>query len=348
MKVSIVIPVFNTPKEYLKKCLESIRDQTESDYEVIIVDDGSSEKTADFLDAFSKSDARFHVFHCSNHGVSAARNYGMMKAHGEFLTFIDADDFIEQNMLERMLGLAEQYCADIVMCHHDRIVCGQREEVDFVGQSLCVCHRADIPMLQSMVLNVYAVEDKYVWHTFICTCGKLYKRSRLQEVSFPTDVKDGEDAFFCFQALENMNTMIIVDEPLYHYVQWDGSAGHRFHPEIVESWKLNRRTWYQILSNGNYDAAIWNAYDMHALGSIKRLLFSVFAHPDNKEKKMSVELKKTVSDDCFARSIDKLQISEQRNTKSKLVLFLLQHRQYELLIWLTRFRLKQLKGVKEK
>lgn len=340
MKVSIVIPVYNTPKPYLKQCMKSIQNQTYDDFEVVIVDDGSGRETAAILDDVSVEDDRFRVFHCNNRGVSVARNYGMRQARGEFLTFIDADDFIEDNMLERMLELQEKHNADVVMCHHDRVVGDDRMAVPFVGQALKVCHRADIPMLQAMTLYTSAVEEKHVWHTIVCTCGKLYRRSMLEGIDFPTNVRNGEDAVFCFQAMKRLETMVVVNEPLYHYVQWEGSAAHGFRPETVGSWKHNREIMYEMLTDGDCDALVWHAYDMQALEQIKLLLFTVFAHPDNKGTMGTRELKEIALDNCYAPSIRRLTMSEQRDRKSKIVLWLLQHHCYGALIWLTRLRLK--------
>lgn len=337
-KVSIIIPVYNTPEQYLSPCVESIKQQTETDWEIIAVDDGSEKKCAELLDELAADDNRIRVFHKANQGVSAARNFGLHNSAGEFITFVDSDDTIEPTMLQRLCELQSEHNADIVMCHMDRIVNRISETVEFTGPSLAVFHKKDIPMLQEMMLSVLSHKEKYVWHTFVCTVGKMYKSSIVKNIEFPINVGNGEDAIFGFKALEKINTMVVCDEPLYHYVQWDGSTAHSFNVKAVKSWENNRKEFYRILSEGNYDENIWKAYDMQGFEAIKLLLFTVFAHPKNNGVLTAKDFKKSVESEWFSHSIKRIKIASLDDLKSKLVLFLLKAKMYKILILLTRIR----------
>lgn len=336
--ISIIIPVYNTPDQYLSPCIESIIQQTETHWELIIVDDGSDNKCAHLLDKLAAQDARIKVFHKENEGVSSARNYGVEKAKGDFITFIDADDTIEPNMLQRMCELQSEHDADVVMCHFDRVIDDKGEPVEFVGPSLSVLHRDDIPILQEMILSVLSHKEKYVWHTLVCTWGKIYKSSIIKNIKFPTDVGNGEDAIFGFQAMEKINTMVVCDEVLYHYVQWSGSIAHGFKVKAVKSWENNRKGFYKILSEGDYSQTIWRAYDMHGVEVIKLLLFTVFAHPENNGTLTAKDFKKLVESEWFSTSIKRIKIASLDDIKSKLVLFLLKAKMYKTLILLTKIR----------
>ena len=111
-KISIIVPVFNAERT-LKKCLDSIRQQTYSNYQVILVDDGSTDSSGGICDDYAKLDSRFIAFHNSNAGVSATRNFGIEQAEGERLAFIDSDDYIECD-----------YLASMISCAHDLVVTG--------------------------------------------------------------------------------------------------------------------------------------------------------------------------------------------------------------------------------
>ena len=114
-QISVIVPVYKV-EQYLKRCVDSILHQTFSDLEVILVDDGSPDNCPAMCDKYAGTDSRVKVIHQKNAGVSAARNAGLSVASGEYITFVDSDDFIDPQMYEKMLAVAEKYDCDVVMC----------------------------------------------------------------------------------------------------------------------------------------------------------------------------------------------------------------------------------------
>ena len=114
-KISVIIPVYNAEK-YLKRCVDSVREQTYSNLEIILVDDGSPDGCPEMCDGFVAADARIKVIHKENAGVAAARNTGLDAATGEYLTFVDSDDYIDSVMYAEMMKQAEQFSCDFIMC----------------------------------------------------------------------------------------------------------------------------------------------------------------------------------------------------------------------------------------
>ncbi len=112
MHVSIIVPVYNTEK-YLKKCFKSITEQTYSNLEIIIVDDGSTDDSGRLCDEYAQFDDRVMVIHKENGGLSSARNEGLRNSTGEYLTFVDSDDYISKDFVEKSLDLCKKYGADI-------------------------------------------------------------------------------------------------------------------------------------------------------------------------------------------------------------------------------------------
>ena len=118
-KVSLIIPVYNTEKQYLQKCLESAIAQTYSNMEIILVDDGSTDGSADLVDEFAGKDHRVLVIHQQNGGESNARNTGLRAACGDYIAFMDCDDFIEPQMYEQLVQALEENDADMAFGHFD-------------------------------------------------------------------------------------------------------------------------------------------------------------------------------------------------------------------------------------
>ena len=114
-KLSVIVPVYNTEK-YLRECIDSILAQSFTDFELILVDDGSTDKSGDICDAYGRLDHRVRVIRQNNSGVTAARKRGAETAVGEYISFVDSDDWIEPNMYQEMLIKADIYDADMVLC----------------------------------------------------------------------------------------------------------------------------------------------------------------------------------------------------------------------------------------
>lgn len=113
--ISVIVTVYNTPNSDLKRCFDSILVQTYSEFEVIIIDDGSKTETAEYIDEFVKDDKRFQVHHIKNSGVSHARNLGLELAQGDYITFCDSDDALKENFLQHSLKISLNYDLDMVV-----------------------------------------------------------------------------------------------------------------------------------------------------------------------------------------------------------------------------------------
>ena len=130
MKLSVVIPVYNVEK-YLDKCVESIVNQTFKDLEIILVDDGSTDESGKMCDEWTEKDTRIKVIHKINGGLSSARNAGIKQAKGEYISFIDSDDFVEQDMYATMVEALDRTGKDIASCGRIVDLWGEREKREF-------------------------------------------------------------------------------------------------------------------------------------------------------------------------------------------------------------------------
>ena len=201
-KVSIVVPVYNSGK-YLDKCLESIRNQTLEDFECILVDDGSSDSSGSICDSFSCRDKRFSVIHLENGGVSRARNHGIRKAEGEYIGFVDSDDWIDPDMFGTLYRAAVDNKAEISICnvHEDRVKCFS-PEMDSAQAKICMYSDGGF---QGYSMN------------------KLVKKELFDSFLYDESLGCYEDLVLFHQLFSVCNKVVWTNLPLYHYFRREGS-----------------------------------------------------------------------------------------------------------------------------
>ena len=207
MLISVIVPVYNIEK-YIARCIESLMNQTYKDLEIILVDDGSTNSAGEICDAYAQKDNRIKVIHRENGGLSAARNTGIDIATGEYISFIDGDDWIEDTMYEEMVQLAKEQLADLVVCRY-RCIYKNHETDGSTGQ--ITVYEKPLSMLKQ-----YLKEDEafLIQHA---AWNKLYHRELLGEERFP-EGKWYEDVVFSAKILSKVKKGIYLDHALYNYV----------------------------------------------------------------------------------------------------------------------------------
>lgn len=208
--ISIIVPVYNV-KNYLEKCLQSICGQTYKNLEIILIDDGSSDGSGELCDLFAQRDGRIKVIHQTNAGQSAARNRGLAVAQGEFLGFVDSDDWIEPDMYEFLYCLLKENEADISICSHCRDKDG--------GSVVKYASGKQFVFTRDEGIRALAVDKhirNYVW-------DKLYKRCLFSDIAFPLN-RIFEDIAISYQVFYKAENIVMRDLPKYHYVIREGSA----------------------------------------------------------------------------------------------------------------------------
>ena len=203
-QISVIIPVYNSLK-YLRRCLDSVIHQTYRDFEIILVDDGSSDGCSEICDEYSQLDNRIKAIHKENGGAANARNTGVFVSGGRYVTFIDADDYVEFNYLETLYYLAESRSADISIVSL------------FVYDDNC----ADLTDLKETIYENgrEAVEGIGAQHNykFRSPCCKLIKREIVAEYLFPENLRSGEDFAVVYKWLFAASRVVDKNIPLYHY-----------------------------------------------------------------------------------------------------------------------------------
>ncbi len=344
VKVSIVVPVYNTPEKYLEKCIKSICNQTIEELELILVDDGSEKACADLLDRFQEEDERIKVVHIENQGVSNARNIGIEQSVGEWITFVDSDDWIEAETLERLLNLSEKSGADILMWRFDKEIGDSYENTPFLGKDYMVFQGNEIQKLQRMLLNFYSYSDEMLFTFLVTTVCKMYKTEIIKEnqISFPVNVKNGEDGIFAIEAFQYAKKVVFTNQILYHYVQRENSVSKAFRPETIESWRNNRKETKKLLERLGIMEHMQDVYDYHAVEVLKLILFTVYAHKDYKKTEGLLSIKELLHTPEFGPSIKRIPLKNIYGSKGKIVAFCAKHNMTGVLVWLTKIRSKMI------
>ena len=220
--ISLIVPVYNVEK-YLKNCLDSILNQSYSDFELILVDDGSTDQSGKICDEAQKMDSRIRVLHKENGGLSSARNAGTRLARGEELAYIDSDDMIHPDYLKILLQNLEKTGADISVCRY----------VDFEDQDPF----GKMPETEklSVISGREAVEQIVGPHLryMITAWGKLYKAA-LKELLIYPEGKIHEDEYVTYQVFYHAEKLAVTDRPLYGYRQNPNSIMHVYSPKHLD------------------------------------------------------------------------------------------------------------------
>lgn len=243
MKISVIIPVYNTEMQDLKSCLESIKTQTFTNYEIIIVDDGSKSDIAKCLDDLAVKDKKISVYHKCNEGVSEARNYGVKKANGDYVLFADADDLFTSNAFESAYQTITETNSDVAI---GRIL--QTSRSDAENRNIVV---------NSGTGKVQCLDDErlcqeYERHIFIKNCGNwgrnqdgwmfnfegswahLVRKDTVLKIPFDKELSIAEDTLWALKLIKNAK-ICVVDNYWYYYIQNEYSVMNKFSSSIEKA-----------------------------------------------------------------------------------------------------------------
>lgn len=231
-KISIIVPIYNV-ENYLEKCIDSIVAQSFKDFELILVNDGSTDQSGEICEKYAEKDNRITVIHQENKGVSAARNTGINRAKGEYIGFVDPDDDIEPDMYKELYEQAHINNADMVVSSIKTINDKTKEtKISSVWEKVnCSIDKKEIEndIIPSILNSRY--------YSLLSCCNKLYKRKWFSEYGYTFDEKrhHGEDARLNLLLLQEIQSIVFLKEPFYnYYVRHNNSLTQTFRADFYE------------------------------------------------------------------------------------------------------------------
>ncbi len=244
--VSVILPIYNVEK-YLERAVESVSNQTYNNLEIILVDDGSTDSSGKICDDMSLRDNRIKVIHKQNGGLSDARNVGKRVAKGQYILFIDSDDFINEKMIEILVNNIQAYDADVSCCQYMDVY----DNNSFPQYS-------DVRIKK--LINREEFLKEYLYDTYISAsvCTKLMKREISDKIDFPVG-KVYEDAFYHLELAKTADRFICITKPLYYYY-------HRTNSITTKPYR--KENMYAIEAYNNYLRYIEDTYE----GKLKKSL----------------------------------------------------------------------------
>lgn len=277
--ISIIVPVYEVER-YLPQCIDSIINQTYQDIEIILVDDGSTDNSGIICDEYSRKDKRITVFHKENGGLSDARNYGIARANGDYLGFVDGDDWIEPDMYEILLNAAKENRADIVNCGFY----GEFPEQTVIYLNAAQTFNNSIDSVKALIHGEINI---FVW-------SKLYHKSCFSSITFPNGYVF-EDIFTIHKVLLQSNVIVNVSKPLYHHSeQRKGSITQtRSMSNLLDYWSAHksRFDFLSVDSRFNTDQELINELYHYCAIAIARIWGWYYTCTDEEKKKYASELK---------------------------------------------------------
>lgn len=204
IKLSIIVPIYNSEK-YLNKCIDSLTNQTINDIEIILINDGSTDNSLRICEELAQKDSRIIVIDQENSGQSKARNIGMTHASGKFITFVDSDDWVDENYYEKLVNACEKYDADIACAS---II---RERKNYKKFRIKYCEEKIITQVQEKIDTAKVPNMCYVWN-------KVYRKNFLEKLNLKfIEGMYFEDVDFVTRAIYYANKIVTVPNTYYHY-----------------------------------------------------------------------------------------------------------------------------------
>jgi len=230
--ISIIIPVYNG-KKYLAQCIDSIVGQTYGNWELLLIDDGSTDGAEDMCDEYATNNDRISVLHKVNGGQASARNEGIALAKGEYIGFVDCDDWLEPDMYATMIATLQREQAEIIICgyteeyaHRQKIVNGDGEQTTYDSAT-------------ALRLVLQGKIGSYLW-------SMLFKREVVQELM--PDLNPYEDHATIFKWISHAHRVVILHQSFYHYRQLQGSSLHSYNPRNASHFFLAAKERYDYMN----------------------------------------------------------------------------------------------------
>ncbi|PET44652.1 hypothetical protein CN514_21660, partial [Bacillus sp. AFS001701] len=305
MKISVIVAAFNI-EDYIGNCLKSIISQTYKNLEIIVVNDGSTDKTIDIINFYAKNDKRIVVIDKPNGGLSSARNAGLDLVTGDFIGFIDGDDYINEEMYEKLYNLYKETHCDIAVCGHIRKY-SNREVFTNTKKTI---HYNTEEALEELIGSKSLFD--YAW-------DKLYKKELFDNIRYPIG-KIYEDVFTTYKLFLKSNKIVSVDEPLYYYIQRDGSTlrkgfNNKQFDQLDAIEEIN--SFFSEKNIMTYDKVL----EARILNIKCRMLFDICAGNATKGTSLHENTAKKLTKDIIKKPINKL-LNKNITFFSKLIILL--------------------------
>lgn len=337
-EISVIVPVYNVEK-YINECIESILAQTFADFELILVDDGSTDNSGVICDKYAERDPRVKVIHKENGGVSSARNIGIKESKGAFITFIDSDDMVD---IDYFMDAIQETCSRFV----DVYISGLHMET---WNSQVIIDMKEYTIANAGEYSVKELLDNLeIKYPLICICGpwcKLFRSELIKksDIKFDTSMSLGEDTNFNIDYLEKCRNVLFSNKCFYHYRRGnDDSLFSRFHKDTFEIHKKVSKKILALMCRNKCEQITIIRYKNIAFSQYIGCIHTFFRFCSSTTHLEKVELVKKIATDDITKN---LKVKHVKG-KNKLFLLLLKYNLDNIVLFLFWFHYRVVKRVK--
>ena len=325
MKYSVIIPVYNVEK-YINRCLKSILSQRYNDLEIILIDNGSTDRSGSICDIYANEDANISVYHIENHGVGSARNFGLSKARGEFICFVDSDDYLVGNLFAEFEDKLTPDLDLLVFSYYNSF---EQEMTEKNRKKKILPYNGSYDKYDFSKI----FKDLFLSDMLYTVWNKLYRREFLIENNISFEKYElGEDVRFNLNAYRNVNKVYLSQDSYYVYVIGrKGSAMSSYNPKRLQ---------YQLQELELVDSLLkdWNIDSSNLDNTVKARILMSNIHNISKQKLPVIKKVKLVKEICKSKDMADF-IRNDSSILNPLVKMLLRCRMYIVLIYLKRMQM---------
>lgn len=340
--ISFIMPVYNTKIQLLEKSIGSVINQSNPNYELLIIDDGSNDTTKRFLKKYEEIE-KVRIIYQENSGVSLARNTGVSKANGEWIAFIDSDDWIEENYVESILK-NDNADIDIILFNYKNEY-GTKSVKKYIDINQGIIEERIKEYIKYSFIHKLYIDDKKEDYAIETIWNKVYKKRLIDENHlFDNTIKKGEDRIFNLKIFNDYECKIsYLDEYLYHYVINEESESNAYCKDIISKTEKTLNCMEEYLKAHNFSQQFYDTLYIHICTRIYSYLRLYYL---NKSSKMSFKeiknnLRKIKNKEIYKNALEKVKL-DKIDLKEKIFLFFFKHNMYNICIWLSWLNMKRI------
>lgn len=289
--ISVIVPIYNIEEEYLRKCIESLINQSLKNIEILLIDNGSTNNSVNICEEYAKIDNRIKVLIQKRSGVSAARNLGIDNANSQYIMFVDGDDWIDSECCEESYKQAQEGYDIVAWSYFKEYESGKREKIEIFEKD----------KKSNSIINEF---DYYDMRILGSTCMKLYSRDVIGKDRFNEELINGEDVEFNFRIFKRIQSIKFINKNYYNYVIRRDSTVRKYSPKMLENYYFTLETIKRNINGENEKQ--YNALQSFAAISILMICLNFVFSKENKIKytdKVKL-LKNMVKKDIFKEMLD--------------------------------------------
>lgn len=327
--VSVIVPIYNAEK-HIKKTIESIMNQSYENIELILVNDGSTDDSFSIIKKYEKYD-NVIIISKENGGVSDSRNVGISKATGDYIMFVDSDDYLEIDMIEQMVKNATDNNVDIVRCNYSKL--SDNTKTDNKIPEIFIRH----PKIDKLDFDNILYNNFFNNHTWYSVWGQLIRRSCIKDCKFRTSLSIGEDLMFNLSIYQNANGIYFLNKSLYNYVCNDnGITRSKSTDKLIKKMQDSLVVYTDIYDRFKNKEEVQDAMLERFVESIVLASYKIIQSMKNTQKKNSYKVIDNYFESKLMIIVHKKKIYNKLKISKRILYILLRHKMYFVIRLLTK------------